>query len=83
MKKHVVTVVVLLTFLLCLGAVASKTDAQTITLRYSNFFPAPHKNSILADEWGKEVEKRTNGKVKVTYFPGCHADAASADVRQR
>jgi len=70
MKKHVVTVVVLLTFMLCLCAVASKTDAQTITLRYSNFFPAPHKNSILADEWGKEVEKRTNGKVKVTYFPG-------------
>jgi TRAP-type C4-dicarboxylate transport system substrate-binding protein len=70
MKKHVITVVVLLAFLLSMSAVASKTDAQTITLRYSNFFPAPHKNSILADEWCKEIEKRTNGKVKFNYFPG-------------
>jgi len=46
------------------------TAAAQIKLNYSNFFPAPHKNSILADQWCKEVEKRTNGKVKVTYFPG-------------
>jgi len=43
---------------------------KTITLRYSNFFPAPHKNSILADQWCKEVEKRTDGKVKINYLPG-------------
>jgi len=70
MKKHVVTVVVLFVFLFSMSVVASISSAQTVTLRYSNFFPAPHKNSILADEWGKEVEKRTNGRVKVTYFPG-------------
>jgi TRAP-type C4-dicarboxylate transport system substrate-binding protein len=46
------------------------TAAAQIKLNYSNFFPAPHKNSILADQWCKEVEKRTNGRVKVTYFPG-------------
>ena len=39
-------------------------------LNYSTFFPAPHKNSILADEWGKEIAKRTNGKVQVTMFYG-------------
>lgn len=70
MKKHVVTVVILFVFLFSISVVASISSAQTVTLRYSNFFPAPHKNSILADEWGKEVEKRTNGRVKVTYFPG-------------
>lgn len=43
---------------------------KTITLNYSNFFPAPHKNSILAEQWCKEIEKRTNGKVKISYFPG-------------
>jgi TRAP-type C4-dicarboxylate transport system substrate-binding protein len=43
---------------------------KVITLNYSNFFPAPHKNSILSDAWCKEVEKRTNGRVKITYFPG-------------
>jgi TRAP-type transport system periplasmic protein len=70
MKKHVVTVVIMLAFILSISAVALKANAQTVTLRYSNFFPAPHKNSMLADEWCKEIEKRTNGKVKFNYFPG-------------
>ena len=35
-------------------------------LNYSIFFPAPHKNSVLAAAWGKEIEKRTKGKVQVT-----------------
>lgn len=48
------------------GAAAQKE----IKLNYSNFFPAPHNNSIIADQWCKEVDKRTNGRVKVTYFPG-------------
>jgi TRAP-type C4-dicarboxylate transport system substrate-binding protein len=43
---------------------------KPIELTYSNFFPAPHKNAILSVEWGKEIEKRTNGRVKVTVFPG-------------
>jgi TRAP-type C4-dicarboxylate transport system substrate-binding protein len=70
MKKRVVGIVVILTFIFSMGAVALKANAQTVTLRYSNFFPAPHKNSILAEEWCKEIEKRTNGKVKFNYFPG-------------
>ena len=41
-----------------------------VKLNYSNFFPAPHKNSVLATEWGKEIEKRTNGKVQMTMFYG-------------
>jgi len=41
-----------------------------VKLNYSNFFPAPHKNSVLSVEWGKEIEKRTNGRVQVTVFPG-------------
>jgi TRAP-type C4-dicarboxylate transport system substrate-binding protein len=39
-------------------------------LSYSIFFPAPHKNTVLAGEWAKEIEKRTNGRVKITLFPG-------------
>ncbi len=40
----------------------SAAQQKVITLNYSNFFPAPHKNSQLADAWCKEIEKRTNGK---------------------
>ena len=50
----------------------SSASGQTkvIELKYSNFFPAPHKNAVLSVEWGKEIEKRTNGRVKTTVFPG-------------
>lgn len=43
---------------------------KVIELNYSNFFPAPHQNSILAEQWCKEVGKRTNGRVKITHFAG-------------
>jgi TRAP-type C4-dicarboxylate transport system substrate-binding protein len=58
-------------FLLTL-IVAFPASAQTkpIELTYSIFFPAPHKNTVLADEWAKEIGKRTQGKVKITVFPG-------------
>ena len=44
--------------------------AEPIKLTYSNFFPPTHIQSKLAEAWCKEVEKRTNGQVKVEYFPG-------------
>ncbi len=43
---------------------------ETVTLTYSNFFPPTHVQSKMTEEWVKEVEKRTNGKVKIDYFPG-------------
>ena len=49
---------------------AASSAFGQVKLNYSNFFPAPHKNSVLATEWGKEIEKRTNGKVQVTMFHG-------------
>jgi TRAP-type transport system periplasmic protein len=62
---------VLFIFAVCLALPPVVSSAEkVIGLNYSNFFPAPHKNSILADQWCKEVEKRTNGKVKIAYFPG-------------
>jgi len=45
-------------------------QAKEIKLNYSNFFPAPHKNSVLAEEWAQEIGKRTNGRVKITLFHG-------------
>ncbi len=48
----------------------SAARAATIQLTYSNFFPPSHIQSKLAAAWCKEVEKRTHGKVKITYYPG-------------
>jgi TRAP-type C4-dicarboxylate transport system substrate-binding protein len=45
-------------------------DDKPIELTFSNFFPAPHNNSILAEEWAKAVGEKTGGKVKITLFHG-------------
>lgn len=63
----------LTTFLVCLVVFTpslSQAKGKLITLRYSNFFPPASEISALSDQWCKEVEKRTNGRVKVDYYPG-------------
>jgi TRAP-type transport system periplasmic protein len=45
-------------------------QGKVVKLRYSNFFPPVHPISKMAEEWCREVEKRTNGRVKITYFAG-------------
>lgn len=37
---------------------------------YSIFFPASHIQYKTAALWGKEIEKRTEGRVKINMFPG-------------
>jgi TRAP-type C4-dicarboxylate transport system substrate-binding protein len=44
--------------------------AGTVKLTYTIFFPATHGHTLLATEWAQEVEKRTNGAVKINIFPG-------------
>ena len=51
-------------------AIFTSSAFAQIKLSYSIFFPAPHKHSVLANEWGKEIEKRTNGRVVVTMHYG-------------
>jgi TRAP-type transport system periplasmic protein len=63
------TLVALVVFPIFIPSV-TLAEEKNFTFRYSNFFPAPHKNSQLSEAWCKEVEKRTSGRVKFTYFPG-------------
>jgi len=66
MKKLLLSFVALA--VLC---VALPTLAQAETkLTYSTFFPPTNHQSKLAEAWCKEVEKRTDGKVKIEYYPG-------------
>jgi TRAP-type C4-dicarboxylate transport system substrate-binding protein len=39
-------------------------------LTYSVIWPAPHRHTVLATEWAKKIEKRTNARVQITVFPG-------------
>lgn len=69
-KKVVLFFMVLAVGVAVLGMAISETQAATIQLTYSNFFPPTHFNAQLGESWAKEIEKRTNGKVKFTLFPG-------------
>jgi TRAP-type transport system periplasmic protein len=51
-------------------------QAKPIELTYSIFFPAPAPQTQVATEWAREIEKRTNGRIKITIFPGGTLTAA-------
>ncbi len=67
-KVLMVCLALILVALPWLGA-CKAAPAEAIELSYSNFFPPTHFHSILAEEWIKEIEARTNGQVKITYYP--------------
>jgi len=71
-RRSAVKIFFLVLFLsVCFVSFPGYSAAQkVITMNYSNFFPAPHKHSIIAEQWCKEIEKRTNGRIKIAYFPG-------------
>jgi TRAP-type transport system periplasmic protein len=71
MKKFVGLVsIAALCFVLCAAAAPCSAAEKVISLKFSTYFPATHKVAQLKADWCKEVEKRTNGRVKVDFFPG-------------
>ena len=71
-KKFVTMALILLLaagFSLVMSAGPASAD-DVIELSYANMFPPTHIQSKLPESWCREVEKRTNGKVKFTYYPG-------------
>lgn len=44
-------------------------QTETVGLSYSIFFPPNHAQCKVAEEWAAEVEKRTDGGVKITIYP--------------
>lgn len=72
MKKPILLTALILAFLMAIIIPMSVTPAQakTINLTYSNFFPPTHGQAKAGVAWAQEVEKRTNGQVKITTFPG-------------
>ena len=56
----------------CLLAPVSSFAAQAapIVLNVATFFPPQHAQAQALDAWGKEIEKRTGGKVKIMLHAG-------------
>jgi TRAP-type C4-dicarboxylate transport system substrate-binding protein len=71
MKCFKLTVLTLCLLLVEFSFSLSSSIGQTkpVKLPYSLFWPAGHPITVLATEWGKEIEKRTEGRVTITLLP--------------
>jgi len=72
MKSKMAWMLSLTMFLGLLTTAAGPVPAYAgpITLSYANFPPAPTFPCVQMERWKKEVETRTDGKVRVNTFPG-------------
>ena len=53
---------------LCVAATAGFAQDKVIPLKVTNWFPPTHQHHIVLADWAKDLEKRTNGRVKVTVY---------------
>lgn len=70
MKSLCLVLILALVGVLVLTVACAPQEPQAIELTYSNFFPPTHLHSVLADQFCQEIERRSNGRVKITYYPG-------------
>ncbi len=49
---------------------ATAYGAETIKLKFANYFPVIHKNTAIGQQFCDEIKKRTNGRVEISYYPG-------------
>lgn len=49
---------------------SSTAFSKTIELSYATVFPPTHIHAKLGKAWAEEIEKRTDGRVKINYYPG-------------
>ena len=69
MKQKSIAVMLMVAFLFGISLFSVPAQAQ-IKLTYANFPPATTFPCVQMEEWKKEVEKRTGGKVAIQTFPG-------------
>ncbi len=75
MKKIIISIILVLTILLSCskenGKSEEKTEKkETYEFNYAVFFPATHLQAQTAEAWAKELGNRSDGQIKITFFPG-------------
>ena len=71
MKRHAImlSIGLLLVVGLCFLTSPAQAQEKVFSLNYAHFMPMTTQQAQLAEQWCKEVTKRTNGRVKITFFP--------------
>ncbi len=74
MRKSRVLCYLGVSLFVCLGLLISNQPIEAkdavINLKFSNYFPPVAQQSKICEEFIKDLEERTGGKIKVQYFPG-------------
>lgn len=68
MRKKTVLLALVVSFLFLTSSFTY--GAEVVKLKFANFFPPMHKNSILMENYSKELNKRLAGKVEITHYAG-------------
>jgi len=72
LSKHWMwTVLTVLLVLVCWSPSTVHGQGKTYALRVTNPLQQESLPSQALENWGKELEKRTDGRIKVKYYPGC------------
>jgi TRAP-type C4-dicarboxylate transport system substrate-binding protein len=51
-------------------ATSAQAQEKVVKLKYASLLPPVHPMSKMMEQWCKDVEQKTDGRVKVSYFPG-------------
>jgi TRAP-type transport system periplasmic protein len=73
MKKKcfvLLSVFVIAMGMFCIASTAASAPAKPVELKLGHAWATTHHVHVILDEWAKEVEKATNGRVKITIYPG-------------
>lgn len=69
-RDYVVYLFIVMSFsVVCMMASVVFAQDKVISLRYAGVMPSGDPMSVIEEEWCREVEKRTDGNVKIRYFP--------------
>lgn len=69
-KTLAILLLITLIFVSCTKDDNSETAEKTYEFNYAVFFPSTHLQAQTAEAWAAEIETRTEGRVKFTFYPG-------------
>lgn len=74
-KYSILVLIALIMALVPLSGCTKSTESETVSegvihLSYASYFPPVHQFSILQEEYCKEIEEKTDGRVQITYHGG-------------